>query len=277
MLMVSPSTHTHTAWCRLVRWPLTDHQQCWMLNLPASVVWRRSTPPPSPYGWWPPAGFLWRRDDRLAPPDWRHLEQSGESLTSLFPEELCVWGGGRGGPQSHSPIWFPLPPSWILHRTMLLSEAAATILSLSPCGPPTTLAFSATRSMVQGRWGEENTCCHPEDSFILPPHQRALYFLDCSHFTGDKWTVWSISLKSVFSAQKFIGTVQTNELHQTIIILPFSFNISIHHRVAVLPVADDKVSISCYNPVVVSSNNQNLPGVHHRTYTHTHIHYNIST
>lgn len=49
------------------------------------------------------------------------------------------------------PISLPLPPSWMLHRIMLLSEATATILSLSPWGPPTTLALRATRSIVQSR------------------------------------------------------------------------------------------------------------------------------
>ncbi|TNN43741.1 hypothetical protein EYF80_046086 [Liparis tanakae] len=39
----------------------------------------------------------------------------------------------------------------LLVPMMLLSEEAATILSLSPCGPPTTLAFSAMRSRVQSR------------------------------------------------------------------------------------------------------------------------------
>lgn len=66
-----------------------------------------------------------------------------------------------------SPISLPLPPSWMLHRMILLSEDTATILSLSSWGPPTTFAFSATRSMAQSRYGLENTCCHPEDSFIL--------------------------------------------------------------------------------------------------------------
>ena len=42
-----------------------------------------------------------------------------------------------------------------------------------------------------------------------------------------------------------------------------------NHTVAVLPVADDIVCVSCYNPVVVSRYNQHLPGVDHRTCTHT--------
>lgn len=39
--------------------------------------------------------------------------------------------------------------------------------------------------------------------------------------------------------------------------------------VAALPVADDKVCISCNNPVVVSCYNQHFPRVNHRTYTHS--------
>lgn len=35
--------------------------------------------------------------------------------------------------------------------------------------------------------------------------------------------------------------------------------------VAALPVADNKVSISCYNPVVVTCDNQHFPGVDRRT------------
>lgn len=39
----------------------------------------------------------------------------------------------------------------------------------------------------------------------------------------------------------------------------------------VLPVADDEVCVSCYNPVVVSCYNQHFPGVNHRTYIQTQI------
>lgn len=46
-------------------------------------------------------------------------------------------------------------------------------------------------------------------------------------------------------------------------------NVLTNHIVAVLPVADDIVCVSCYNPVVVSRYNQHLPGVNHRTCKHT--------
>lgn len=40
----------------------------------------------------------------------------------------------------------------------------------------------------------------------------------------------------------------------------------------VLPVADNKVCISCYNPVVVPRYDQHLPGINHGTCTRTHTH-----
>ena len=39
----------------------------------------------------------------------------------------------------------------------------------------------------------------------------------------------------------------------------------------VLPIADDKVCISCYNPVVVSCYDQHLPGINNRTCTGTNM------
>lgn len=48
-----------------------------------------------------------------------------------------------------------------------VTEATATILSLSPSDPPITLALSATLSIIQSRRGEVKTCCHPVDSFTL--------------------------------------------------------------------------------------------------------------
>lgn len=38
-----------------------------------------------------------------------------------------------------------------------------------------------------------------------------------------------------------------------------------------LPVADDKVCVSCYNPVVVSCYDQHLPGINNRTCTYTNM------
>lgn len=48
-----------------------------------------------------------------------------------------------------------------------VTEATATILSLSPSEPAITLALSATLSITQSRRGEVKTCCQPEDSFTL--------------------------------------------------------------------------------------------------------------
>lgn len=97
-----------------------------------------------------------------------NLENCGYAADVIF--EPTHWT--HSGVSLRPPISLPLPPSWMFQRMMLLSEAAATILSLSPWGPPTTLALSAMRSMVQLRYGEENTCCHPEDSFILHADTR---------------------------------------------------------------------------------------------------------
>lgn len=96
------------------------------------------------------------------------LVANKEEIVHRHTETEHAWGGGERSElmveseigrddradktHRHSlPISLPLPPSWMLQRMMLLSEAAATILSLSPCGPPTTLALSAMRSMVQSR------------------------------------------------------------------------------------------------------------------------------
>lgn len=41
-------------------------------------------------------------------------------------------------------------------------------------------------------------------------------------------------------------------------------------KVTELPVADDEVCVSCYDPVVVTCNNQYFPGVNHGAYTYKH-------
>lgn len=48
-----------------------------------------------------------------------------------------------------------------------VTEATATILSLSPNEPAITLALSATLSITQSRRGDVKTCCQPVDSFTL--------------------------------------------------------------------------------------------------------------
>lgn len=48
-----------------------------------------------------------------------------------------------------------------------VTEATATILSLSPSEPAITLALSATLSITQSRRGDVKTCCQPVDSFTL--------------------------------------------------------------------------------------------------------------
>lgn len=65
------------------------------------------------------------------------------------------------------PISFPLPSGQMAQRMISVTEATATILSLSPSEPAITLALSATLSISQSRRGEVKTCCHPVDSFTL--------------------------------------------------------------------------------------------------------------
>lgn len=48
-----------------------------------------------------------------------------------------------------------------------VTEATATILSLSPNEPAITLALRATLSITQSRRGDVKTCCQPVDSFTL--------------------------------------------------------------------------------------------------------------
>lgn len=73
------------------------------------------------------------------------------------------------------PISFPLPSGQMDHRMISVTEATATILSLSPSEPPITLAFSATLSITQSRRGEVKTCCHPVDSFTLTERRVRKY------------------------------------------------------------------------------------------------------
>ena len=65
------------------------------------------------------------------------------------------------------PISLPLPSARSAQRMISLQDAAATILSWSPKGPPNTLALRATRSISQSKRGLEKVCCHPEVSFNL--------------------------------------------------------------------------------------------------------------
>lgn len=65
------------------------------------------------------------------------------------------------------PISFPLPSGQIAQRMISVTEATATILSLSPNDPAITFALSATLSITQSRRGDVKTCCHPVDSFTL--------------------------------------------------------------------------------------------------------------
>ncbi len=71
-----------------------------------------------------------------------------------------------------APISFPLPSGQMAHRMISVTEATATILSLSPSEPAITLALSATLSITQSRRGEVKTCCHPVDSFTLREGER---------------------------------------------------------------------------------------------------------
>lgn len=99
----------------------------------------------------------------------------GEGETSLF---FVTGNVSRAAHQTYVPIpgntaqklvpiSLPLPSGQMDQRMISVTEATATILSLSPSDPPITLALSATLSIIQSRRGEVKTCCHPVDSFTL--------------------------------------------------------------------------------------------------------------
>lgn len=65
---------------------------------------------------------------------------------------------------------------------------------------------------------------------------------------------------------------KTPRTHRNLSFIKSRLHFTLYFTVSsVLPVADDKVCVSCYNPVVVSCYNQHLPGINNRTCTYTNM------